>query len=71
MPLEAKEDYLLFSWLDSKWAHLIHYEEILHSKLELLTALRQSVLGLCYSVTVHAARQLLTTAQQLITVVEP
>ena len=27
-PLEAEEDYLLFSWSDSKWAHFIHYEEI-------------------------------------------
>ena len=28
VPLEAEEDYLPFSWLDSKWAHLVHYEEI-------------------------------------------
>ena len=27
-PLEAEEDYLPFSWSDSKWAHLVHYEEI-------------------------------------------
>ena len=28
VPLEAEEDYLLFSWSDSKWAHLVHCEEI-------------------------------------------
>ena len=38
-PLEPKEDYLPFSWLDSKWAHLVHYEEIFDSELELLTPL--------------------------------
>ena len=26
-PLEAEEDYHLFSWSDSKWAHLVHCEE--------------------------------------------
>ena len=26
-PLEVEEDYLLFSWSDSKWAHLFHCEE--------------------------------------------
>ena len=35
VPLEAKEDYLLFSWSDSKWAHLVHCEEIFNSGLEL------------------------------------
>ena len=25
-PLEVEEDYLLFSWSDSKWAHLVHCE---------------------------------------------
>ena len=34
-PLEAEEDYLLFSWSDSKWAHLVHYKEIIDSELEL------------------------------------
>ena len=38
-PLEAEEDYLLFSWSDSKWAHLFHCEEIFNSELELLTPL--------------------------------
>ena len=45
-PLKAKEDYLLFSWTDSTWAHFIHYEEIFDSKLELLTPLWQAVLRL-------------------------
>ena len=55
-PLEAKEDYLSFSWLDSKWAHLVHCEEIFDSELELLTPLWQVVLGLCSSATVRAAQ---------------
>ena len=77
-PLEVEEDYLLFSWSDSKWAHLVHYKEIFDSELELLTPLWQAVHGFtllgdgsCYSATVHAARQLLTTSQQLIMVVGP
>ena len=41
-PLEAKEDYLPFSWSDSKWAHLVHCEEIFEFKLELLTFLWQA-----------------------------
>ena len=60
MPLEAEEDYLPFSWLDSKWAHLVHHEEIIDSKLELLTSLWQAILGLHHSVTVHTARRWLT-----------
>ena len=44
-PLEAEEDYLLFSWIDSMWAHFIHYEEIFDSELELLTPLWQAMLG--------------------------
>ena len=55
-PLEVKEDYLLFSWSDSKWAHLVHCEEIFNSELELLTPLWQAVLGLCCSAMVLAAR---------------
>ena len=70
-PLKVEEDYLLFSWLDSKWAHLVHHEEIFDSGLEVLTPLWQVVLGLHCLVTIHAARQLLTTARQLIIVVEP
>ena len=59
-PLEAKEDYLLFSWSDSKWAHLVHCEEIFDYELELLTPLWQAKLGLHYSATVHAARRWFT-----------
>ena len=44
-PLEAEEDYLLFSWLESKWAHLVHCEEIFNSELELLTPLWQAIFG--------------------------
>ena len=54
--LEA-EDYLPFSWSDSKWAHLVHCEEIFDSKLELLTPLWQDVLGLHCLATVHTARR--------------
>ena len=56
-PLEAEEDYLLSSWSDSKWAHLVHWEEIFDSELELLTPLWQAVLGLYCSAMVHAARR--------------
>ena len=42
MPLEAEEDYLPFSWSDSKWAHLVHYEENFDFELELLTSLWQA-----------------------------
>ena len=56
VPLEAKEDYLLSSWSDSKWAHLVHCEENFNSGLELLTPLWQAVLGICCSAMVHAAR---------------
>ena len=37
-PLEVEEDYLPFSWSDSKWAHLVHSEEIFDFELELLTS---------------------------------
>ena len=57
MPLEVEKDYLLFSWLDSKWAHLVHYEEIFDYELELLTPLWQAILGLHYSAMAHAARR--------------
>ena len=43
MPLEAEEDYLSFSWSDSKWAYLVHCEEIFDSEFELLTPLWQAV----------------------------
>ena len=54
--LEAEEDHLLLSWSDSKWAHLVHCEEIFDSELELLTPLWQAMLGLSCSAMVHAAR---------------
>ena len=38
VPPEVEEDYLPFSWLDSKWAHLVHSEEIFYFELELLTS---------------------------------
>ena len=38
MPPEVEEDYLPFSWSDSKWAHLVHSEKIFDFKLELLTS---------------------------------
>ena len=56
-PLEAEEGYLLSSWSDSKWAHLVHYEEIFDSGIELLKPLWQAVLGICCSTAVHAARR--------------
>ena len=56
VPLEAKEDYLLFLWSNSKWAHLVHCGEIFDSKLELLIPLWQAVLGPLYSAMVHDAR---------------
>ena len=56
MPLEVEEDYLLFSWSDSKWAHLVNCKEIFNFELELLTPLWQAVLGLRCSATVDAAR---------------
>ena len=57
VPPEVEEDYLLFSWSDSKWAHFVHYEEIFNSGLELLTPLWQEVLGICCSAAGHAARR--------------
>ena len=53
--LEDKEDYLLLSWSDSKWAHLVHCEEIFYSKLELLTPLWQAMFGSYCSAVVLAA----------------
>ena len=60
VPPEVEEDYLPFSWLDSKWAHLVHYEEIFDSGLELLTPLWQAVLGSRCSATGHTARRWFT-----------
>ena len=55
-PLEVEDDYHPFSWSNSKWAHLVHYEEIFYFKLELLTPLWQAVLGSYCSAVVLAAR---------------
>ena len=38
VPPEVEEDYLPFSWSDSKWAHLVHSEEIFDFELEHLTS---------------------------------
>ena len=56
-PFEVEEDYLLFSWLDSEWAHFFHYKESFSSELELLTPLWQAVLGSHCSATGHTARR--------------
>ena len=61
-PPELEEDYLLFSWLDSKWAHLVHSDKNFNFELELLTPLWQVVFGSHCSAVVRAARQLLATA---------
>ena len=45
MPPEVGEDHLPFSWLDSKWAHLVYYEEIFDFELELITSFWQAYLG--------------------------
>ena len=44
VPPEVEEDYLPFSWLYSKWAHLVHNEEIFVFELELLTSFWQALL---------------------------
>ena len=45
MPPEVAEDYLAFLWSDSKWAHLVHCEEIFYFELELLTSFYKALLG--------------------------
>ena len=45
MTLEVEQDYLPFSWSDSKSAHLVHSEEIFDFELELLTSFWQALLG--------------------------
>ena len=60
VPLEAKEEYLLHSWSDSKWAHFVHCEEIFDSELELLTPLWQAILRSLWSAMVHGARRQVT-----------
>ena len=53
MPPKVEEDYLPFSWSDSKWAHLVHDEEIFNFELELLTSFYQALLGILCLVMVH------------------
>ena len=43
-PPEVEEDYLPFSWSDSKWAQLVHCEEIFGFELELLISFWQALL---------------------------
>ena len=38
VPSQVEEDYLAFSWSDSKRAHLVYSEEIFDFELELLTS---------------------------------
>ena len=45
VPPEVKQDYLPFSWSDSKWAHLVHSEEIFDFELELLVYFWLALLG--------------------------
>ena len=51
MPPEVEEDYLPFLWSDSKWAHLVHNEDIFNFELELLTSFWQALLGILCSAT--------------------
>ena len=44
VPPEVEEDYLPFSWSDSKWAHLVHSEEIFNFEFKLLTSFWQALL---------------------------
>ena len=38
VPPEVEEDFLPFSWSNSKWAHLVHNGEFFYFELELLTS---------------------------------
>ena len=53
LPPKVEHDYLPFLWSDSKWAHLVHCEEIFDFELEILTSLWQALLGKHYSAMVH------------------
>ena len=53
VPPEVEDDYLAFLWLDSKWAHLVHSENILDFELELHTSLWQALLGTHCSAMIH------------------
>ena len=65
-PLDGEEDYLLLTWSDSKWAHLVHCEEIFYSELELLTPFMASRVWI---IMLGYGPRCLAIAQQLITVV--
>ena len=43
--LKLKKTISFFSWSDSKWAHLVHSEEIFDFELVLLTSFWQALLG--------------------------
>ena len=45
VPPKVEEGYHPFLWLESKWAHLVHSEEIFYFELELLTSFWQDLLG--------------------------
>ena len=66
-PPKVEEDYLPFSWWDSKWAHLVHCEEIFDFGLELLTSLWQALLGIHCSVTIHNCSATVHTARRWFT----
>jgi len=53
VPPEVEDDYLPFSWSDSKWARLVYSEKIFDFELELLTSFWQALLGILCSAMVH------------------
>ena len=66
-PLEAEEDYLLFSWSDSKRAHLSTTKKFSILNLSSLHPYGKP----CLDHTARLWSSLLATAQQLIMVVRP
>ena len=62
-PPEVEEDYLPFSWSDSKWARLVHSEVIFYFELELLTSFWQALLGIHCSATQYGGRTISLTAR--------
>ena len=54
--MKLKRIISFFLWSDSKWAYLVHCEEIFDSELELLTPLWQAVIRICCLAMVHATR---------------
>ena len=53
VPPEVEDDYLPYSWSDSKWAHLVHSGKFFDFELELLTSFWLSLLGILCSTMVH------------------